>query len=51
MVNNILIIGITGNGKSALANTLSNKSDTNEFGEGNAAISQTTDSRKSEKFS
>jgi len=51
MVNNILIIGITGNGKSALANTLSDASNDNKFGEGNAAISQTTDSRKSEKFS
>ena len=48
MVNNILIIGITGNGKSALANTLSDKSRDNKFGEGNAAISQTTDAQKSE---
>jgi len=50
MVNNILIIGITGNGKSALANTLSDTSNDNKFGEGNAAISQTKDSQKSDEF-
>jgi adenylate kinase family enzyme len=47
MVNNILIIGITGNGKSALANLLVN---TDEFGESNLSTSKTTDSRKSKPF-
>ena len=45
--NNILIIGITGNGKSALANLLVN---TNEFGESNLSTSKTTVSRKSSPF-
>lgn len=40
-IRNILIVGITGNGKSALANTLSNTSDVNKFGEGSSSTSKT----------
>jgi len=48
--NNILIIGITGNGKSALANTLSDKSDDNKFGEKSDSFSATKISQKSDIF-
>jgi len=40
-IRNILIIGITGSGKSALANTLSDKSDVNKFGEKDSGASVT----------
>jgi AIG1 family len=47
MVNNILIIGITGNGKSALANLLAN---TDKFGESSSSTSATKDFQKSDVF-
>jgi hypothetical protein len=46
-IRNILIVGITGNGKSALANSLTN---TNEFREKNASTSITKSFQKSEVF-
>ena len=49
-IRNILIVGITGNGKSALANALSDKYGSNEFGEGNFSISVTKNFQKSEVF-
>ncbi|KLL04516.1 MAG: hypothetical protein MRERV_20c045 [Mycoplasmataceae bacterium RV_VA103A] len=47
MVNNILIIGITGNGKSALANLLAN---TDKFGESSFSVSETKNFEKSDIF-
>jgi len=47
---NILIIGITGNGKSALANTLTNTSAINKFGEKNSTASVTKNFQESEEF-
>ena len=49
-VRNILIIGITGNGKSALANTLSRTSTTNQFGESNSSTSETKNFQKGDIF-
>ncbi|WP_147411020.1 GTPase [endosymbiont GvMRE of Glomus versiforme] len=47
---NILIIGITGNGKSALANTLSDTSVANHFKEGSSSTSVTKNFQKSDIF-
>jgi len=47
MTRNILIVGITGSGKSALANVLTN---TNQFEEGNSVISVTKNYQKSDPF-
>jgi len=47
-IRNILVIGITGNGKSALANTLSDTTTTNEFKEGDSSTSLTKNFQKSE---
>src|SRR4051812_24153833 len=47
MTRNILIIGITGSGKSALANVLTN---TNQFEEGSSVISITKNYQKSEPY-
>jgi GTP-binding protein EngB required for normal cell division len=49
-IRNILIIGITGNGKSALANVLVDKSDNNQFREGNSSISKTKNFQASNIF-
>jgi len=49
-IRNILIVGITGNGKSALANTLTGTSTTNKFGESNSSTSETKNFQKSEVF-
>ena len=47
MTRNILIVGITGSGKSALANVLTN---TNQFEERNSGISVTKNFQKSDPF-
>jgi len=49
-IRNILIIGITGNGKSALANTLSDTSNNNKFGEGSSSSSVTKSFQEGEVF-
>jgi len=49
-VRNILIIGITGNGKSALANTLSDAYVANKFGEKNVSVSVTKIFQTSDVF-
>jgi hypothetical protein len=40
-IRNILVIGITGNGKSALTNVLTNETDDNKFGESSSGTSAT----------
>jgi hypothetical protein len=49
-IRNILIIGITGNGKSALANVLSDTTGSNKFGEGSASTSMTKNFQKGKPF-
>jgi hypothetical protein len=49
-VRNILIVGITGNGKSALANTLSDASDSNHFQEKSSSTSATKSFQESNIF-
>jgi len=49
-IRNILIIGITGNGKSALANALLGTTDTNKFGESGSGISATKSFQASSIF-
>ena len=49
-IRNILIVGITGNGKSALANALSDTSATNKFGEKNSSTSATKSFQESDIF-
>lgn len=49
-VRNILIIGITGSGKSALANALSSESGSDQFGEEGSSVSVTKGFRSSDIF-
>jgi len=49
-IRNVLIVGITGSGKSALANALSSESGANQFGEKNSSTSATKSFQKSDVF-